>query len=188
MTAQEYLEWEDQQEEKHEFDDGQVWAMAGVSANHDRITMALAMHLAPAVGKKGCEAFGADVRVASMPGSSYYYPDFKIVCGDPVFEEGKFDTLLNPKVIVEVLSPSTEQRDRVLKFLKYRQIASLTDYILISQDQVMVDHYTKATEGWLLVTTVDIDANLDIRSIGVSVPVKDLYAKVEFSLNPPESQ
>lgn len=184
MTAQEYLEWEAQQEEKHEFDDGQVWAMAGVSANHDRITMALAMHLAPAVGNKGCEAFGADVRVTSMPGSSYYYPDFKIVCGEPSFEEGKFDTLLNPKVIVEVLSPSTEQRDRVVKFLKYRQIPSLTDYILISQDQVMVDHYTKTAKGWLLVTTVDIDANLEIPSLDVSVPLQDLYAKVVFPSAP----
>ncbi len=184
MTAQEYLEWEAQQEGKHEFHDGQVWAMAGASANHNWISTALPMYIGPQILSKGCRPFGPDARVATKRGDYYCYPDFTIVCGEPVFEKDVFDTLRNPKVIVEVLSPSTERYDRGLKFEAYSEIESLTDYILISQDKVRVEHFTKSAEGWLLVISTDIDSDLYIRSIGVSVSLKDLYAKVEFPTNP----
>ena len=115
----------------------------------------------------------------------YTYPDFLIVCGEVETAEGDPDTITNPRVIVEVLSPSTERYDRGAKFRNYQQVPSLTEYVLVAQDEAVVERFTRQADGsWALVSFVGLEAVLELRSVAVRVPLADIYAGVEFPAPP----
>ncbi len=123
----------------------------------------------------------SDMRVKVSPSGIYTYPDVVAVCGEAVFEDSQVDTLTNPTVIIEVLSPSTEAYDRGAKFAHYRQMESLTDYILVAQDKVAVEHFTKQGDGskkWLLTAIDDLESTLRLPSVGCEIDVALIYENV----------
>jgi Uma2 family endonuclease len=142
-TPEEYLAWERQQPEKHEFHGGDVFVVAGATFEHNQIVANVLGELRAALREKPCRVCASDLRVKIPATGLYTYPDASVVCGRPAFEDDKLDTLLNPLIIVEVLSESTEDYDRGTKFTNYRTIASLRDYVLISTDKVLVEYHTR---------------------------------------------
>ncbi|MCK6587311.1 MAG: Uma2 family endonuclease [Polyangiaceae bacterium] len=147
MSAPEYLEWERTQTEKHEFHDGEVFAMAGGSPKHSFLSNAVGAELRGALRGKRCSVHSSDLRIAAEPGERYVYADAVVVCGGFRSDPGTTDVLANPSVIVEVLSPSTEAYDRGLKWEAYQRLASLTDYLLISQTSVRIEHFQRETQA-----------------------------------------
>jgi Uma2 family endonuclease len=185
MTAQEYLELERLAPTKSEFHDGSMFAMAGASKQHVRITTNLTVHLGGQLSGGPCEPFVADMRVAVERTGLYTYPEIAVVCGEAQFLDDQNDTLLNSTVLFEVLSRSTESYDRGRKFAHYRQIESLQAYVLVAQDEPLVECFIRQGEIWALTDFRGLDATLRVEPIGVAIPLRDIYARVEFP--PPES-
>lgn len=188
-TAQEYLELERSSEERHEYIDGEIYEMAGESLAHSRINMNLAREVSLQLKGKNCEALSPNMKVRTKvlvsPKSNkgfYSYPDLTVVCGEPVFHDKFKDVLLNPKVLFEVLSPSTESYDRGKKFRHYRtQIDSLTDYILVSQDTPLVEHFIRQDDGsWKLFTYAGLETSVVIESINCRLSLEEIYDRIEF--------
>ena len=148
MTASAYLAWEREQTSKHEFHRGAVFAMAGGSPRHNYLSSAVAAELRALVRGKGCFVLSSDQRIAASEGQRYVYADAVIVCGEMKLDAGTTDVLANPRVVVEVLSPGTETYDRGEKWDAYRRLESLSDYLLVSQTAVRVEHYRRETDGW----------------------------------------
>ena len=181
LTPEEYLALERQAETKSEYLRGEVFAMAGASFAHTTISFNMLVLLAPQLKQRSCTARGSDLRVKVPPTGLYTYPDIVIICGRPQFEDRHRDTLLNPTVIFEILSRSTEGYDRGEKFANYRTLESLSDYILISQHRPLVEHYARQPdESWLLRSYEGMEAILPIPSIGCELPLADIYDKVEW--------
>ena len=181
LTPEEYLAFERKATTKHEYLNGQIVAMWGASFAHNFITVNVATHLNIQLMDGECRVATSDMRVKVTEIDSYFYPDVVVVCGEPVPEDNIFDTLLNPTVIVEVLSPSTETYDRGEKFEHYQQIASLKDYILISQDKVHVEHYCRQGTGWLQTEFAELEDVLSLRSIDCELRLQDVYRRVEVA-------
>ena len=129
---------------------GEIIAMSGASFEHNLITYNISGELRNRLKDSGCLAFANEMRVSIPSANFYFYPDVSVVCEEPRFADDVFDTLFNPIVVVEVLSPSTEAYDRGDKFAHYRQLESLQEYILVSQDKVRVDHYVRQATQWIL--------------------------------------
>jgi Uma2 family endonuclease len=147
MSAAEYLEWEREQVDKHEFHDGEVFAMAGGSARHNRLAAKLLIQLSEATVERGCYAQSSDQRIAAEPDKRYVYADVVLICGPMQTEPEAKDVLVNPTVVVEVLSPRTEAYDRGVKWEAYQRLASLTDYLLVTQTHARVEHYCREADG-----------------------------------------
>ncbi|MFM8330535.1 MAG: Uma2 family endonuclease [Candidatus Methylumidiphilus sp.] len=178
-TAEEYLAMErNAVHGKYEFVDGHIFAMVGASREHNLICVNIARELSIQLKNRPCEAYVNDMRVKAASAKSYYYPDITIVCGKPELEDGHNDTLLNPTVLIEVLSPSTEAYDRGGKFANYRHIASLQEYMLVSQDQALIEHYVRQQEAWLLTETTGLDGVVNIKSVGCVLALREVYDKV----------
>ncbi len=148
MSAEQYLEWERVQPGKHELHEGEVYAMAGGSPRHNLLSSAAASELRASTRSLGCHTLSSDQRIAVLPDQRYVYADAVVVCGKLETEPGANDVLTNPSVIVEVLSPSTESHDRGMKWAAYQCVASLTDYLMLAQAQVRVEHYRREPDGW----------------------------------------
>ncbi|KXK57228.1 MAG: Uma2 family endonuclease [Candidatus Kapabacteria bacterium] len=188
LTEEEYLAIERAAQWKSEYYQGEMFAMAGTSRNHARIAFNAAGELHGGLKGKGCEGYVSDMRVHVERSGLYTYPDIAIVCGNPEFQDGAFDTLLNPVVIFEILSPSTESYDRGKKFQMYRQLPSLQEYILIAQDRPFVDQFIRDDEDrWFVLMTQGLESVLTLQSCGVSIPMSALYQNVEFA-NPNEQE
>jgi Uma2 family endonuclease len=180
VTAEEYLALDRASEFRSEFFDGEIIAMSGGSARHSVLHVNLAGEVRDALRGTPCRAYNSELRVRVSP-RMYTYPDFTIVCGKSVFADERQDILLNPAVIFEVLSPSTEYYDRGVKFQRYREIDSLTDYILVDQDQTRIEQFTRGDAGtWTLYDYQRADEALLIPSIGVSLPLAGIYEGIEF--------
>lgn len=184
-TPEEYLALERNAEFRSEYLDGRIVAMTGATAAHNRITGDVYTQLRTRLRGKPCDTFFSDIRVQIGAGRRYTYPDVVAVCGEPQFMDGTLDTLMNPALIVEVLSPSTEAYDRGEKFLHYRTIESLEEYVLVSPDRVLVERFVRAGEFWRLFTVTDLDASLELTSVGCEIPLRDIYERVE--LPPPDA-
>jgi len=185
LTPEEYLRIERAAEGKSEYIDGEMFAMAGASARHVLIATNLVSELRDRLRDGPCTAYAADLRVATDRLRHYTYPDVVVVCDPPQFADENLDTLTNPKVIAEVLSDSTEKYDRGAKFERYRTVPTLTEYLLISQDRVHVEVYTRQTdEGWFLREWNDPHAEIDLVSLRCSFRVAELYAKVTLGDTP----
>src|SRR5437667_3522429 len=167
LTGEQYLEIERFSEIRHEYLDGLVYAMAGESRDHSRICFNLAGIIQPQLKDTPCEGFSPNMKVRTGIGGLYAYPDLMIVCGEAVFHDEHGDVLLNPTVIFEVLSPSTEKYDRGEKFRRYRtEIESLQDYVLVSHNQLRVEHHHCDADGtWCKAEVIAKDAAGGLRSI-----------------------
>jgi Uma2 family endonuclease len=185
LTPAEYLAIEKSATSKSEFFNGEMFAMAGASRLHNRVKENLSVRIGSQLLGGPCQSFSSDQRVLVDRTGLYTYPDFLIVCGEVEAAEGDPDTITNPRVIVEVLSPSTERYDRGAKFRNYQQVPSLTEYVLVAQDEAVVERFTRQADGsWALVSFVGLEAVLELRSVAVRVPLADIYAGVEFPAPP----
>ena len=183
FSVKDYLDFERYTPEKHEFLDGSVYAMAGESPTHSTICFNLYTNIGSQLRGKRCRGFSPNMKVATNDKGLYSYPDLAVVCGKPVYHDEKGDVLLNPTVIFEVLSPSTESYDRGEKFLRYTNfIETLQDYVLISQDEPLIEHYAKQENGgWKKTEIRGLDANLRLDSVECEIPLDELYDLIEFS-------
>ena len=181
LTPEEYLTLERQAETKSEYWNGETYAMAGASRVHMTIVANMVIGLGGQLEKRPCEVYPNDMRVKVKPSGLYTYPDVVIVCGKVEFEDRREDTLLNPTVIVEVLSPSTQAYDRTTKFELYRKLTSLSEYLLVAQDRPFVEHYMRQPDGrWVLNEYEGLDAVIHIASIGCDLPLAKVYNKVTW--------
>ncbi len=181
LTPEEYLAFERKATTKHEYVNGHIIAMSGASFAHNFLTMNVANQLYNQLIGGECRVATSNMRVKAIQTDSYFYPDVVVVCGEPRAEDDTFDTLLNPTLIVEILSPSTETYDKGEKFEHYQQIASLKDYILISQDKVHVAHYCHQGSGWLQTEFAELGDVLSLRSIDCELRLQDVYRRVEVA-------
>lgn len=194
FTPEEYLEFERKAFERHEYLDGRVYPvnkpeygnaelMAGESLAHSRICINIAREVSLALKGTGCEALSPNMKVRAETLGMFAYPDLSIVCGEPQFHDKKRDVLLNPKVIIEVLSPSTERYDQTNKFFRYRkEIPSLTDYVLIYQNIAFVEHHSKNDQGiWEHSAFDGLDDTFRIPSINCEIPMSEIYDRVDFA-------
>jgi len=179
-SPQEYLARERTSPIRHEYDNGEIFAMAGASRRHNLIAENLSREIGNQILDRPCEAYSSDMRVWIEATGLYTYPDFVVVCGEPRFQDSDLDTLLNPMVVAEILSATTEAYDRGVKFGHYRRIPSLREFVLISQDRMLVERYTRQGEDWLLTELTRPDQVLRLESIGCEVPLSRIFAKVQF--------
>ncbi len=180
FTPQEYLALERNSETRNEYYNGEIFAMAGASREHNLIVANLLRDIGIQLEDRPCESYPSDMRVSIEATGLYTYPDVTVVCGEPRFQDREVDTLLNPTVIIEVLSPTTEAYDRGDKFRHYRRIDSLREFVLISQDRIMVERYTRRGNDWVLSDLTDPDQVLKLESIGCRIPLGRIYAKITF--------
>lgn len=160
--------------------------MAGANERHNLIVSNLVGELRSHFKGRPCRVFPSDMRVKVSATGLYTYPDVIALCGDPSYEDEKRDTLLNPAVIFEVLSSSTENYDRGEKFAHYRRLPSVTDYVLVSQDRFRVEHFSREPDGrWLLTEVSGASSALDLPGLGCRIPLSEIYDKVEIEPDSP---
>ena len=183
LTPEEYLALERKATIKSEYLDGQMYAMSGASREHNIVcgNIFVALHLQ--LQERTCEIYSSEMRVKVSATGLYTYPDILVVCDEPRFEDASVDTLLNPTALFEVLSPSTEAYDRGAKFGYYRQLDSMQEYTLVSQDVMRVEHYLRQKEQWILTEFSSPDDIVQLTSINCELPLREVYAKVEFHPN-----
>ncbi len=180
-TVEQYLEMERASEEKHEFLDGEIYLMSGASRNHNLVVGNTLAALHAQLRKRPCLVFPSDMRVRVVDSSDYTYPDLSVVCDPPQIEDIQGETLLNPTLIIEVLSPSTESYDRGKKFQQYRTLESLQEYGLIAQDQPRIERYVRQpNHEWLLSDAIGLESSLELPSIQCTLALADVYEKVDF--------
>ena len=175
----EYLELEREAPHKSEYYKGEVFAMAGATINHNKIVASIIMAIGQHLKGKGCSYFPSDLRVHNLENTLYDYPDVIIVCGKEEYLDDKFDTLLNPTVIFEVLSPATENYDRGNKFKLYRTIPSLQNYVLVSSTEFVAEVYTRSNDQWILSTAKGRDGFITISAIDYKLQLPDVYAQID---------
>ncbi len=182
LTPEEYLALERKAEFKSEYIDGEIVAMTGASRKHNLVVVNLTGEISQQLRGRSCEAYSNDMRVRVPSTRLYTYPDVIVVCGEPQFEDQEFDTLLNPTVIVEVLSESTELYDRGKKFSFYRTIESLAEYLLVAQDECRIEQFVRQADGgWLLSEHRATEDTVKLTSIQCSLELREVYDKVAFS-------
>ena len=177
-TAEDYLTLERSASSKSEFHDGQIFAMTGASRKHNLVSGNIYRELSLQLKKSPCEAYINDMRVKAAQANSYHYPDIAVVCGTPQFEDAQVDTLLNPTLLVEVLSPSTEAYDRGGKFAHYRKIDTLREYLLVAQDQPSIERYVRQGDVWILTEAEGLEASVPLESIDCVLSLREVYDKV----------
>jgi len=182
ITTEEYLKFERASEIKHEYYDGEIFAMTGAKVNHNRIGSNINRCLGNQLADRSCDVFLSDMRVKIQKVDKYTYPDVVVACGDLELEDEKFDTLLNPVVIIEILSNSTELYDRAEKFAHYRLIPSLQEYILVSQYHCKVEKFIRGDDGiWRIFDPyTNIDTKIKLESIDCQLLLSEIYHRVEF--------
>jgi Uma2 family endonuclease len=189
MTEQQYLRMEEAAETKHEFWNGTIIDMAGATTAHVRICTNLIIGLGNRLDGKPCAPYGSDLRVRVKETGNYCYPDVTVICGPPEYAHpNRLTTVINPQVVLEVASPSTETRDREEKFDDYRLIPSLQEYFLVSQDRSRVQSFYRQDNGvWAFGPSyTESSQSVKFRSLGIEIPVADIYASVQFPPTPPK--
>jgi Uma2 family endonuclease len=180
-SPEEYLALEEMADYRSEYYRGEIFAMSGGSANHNRIAGNVYVALREALEGKPCETFVTDMRLLVKENGLYTYPDVMVVCGQLEFVEGREDTITNPVVIVEVLSKSTQDYDRGGKFQLCRAIDSLRDYVLIDQARIHVEYFHKLEDSrWLLTEFNELEAVLCLEAVSVDLPLSRVYQRVEW--------
>ncbi len=178
-SVEEYLAFEREGEIRHEYVDGELFAMSGASRAHGRISWNITAALDHQLESQGCDGFAGDMRVHVPATEKYTYPDIVVVCGESRFEDAELDTLLNPTLIIEILSPSTEVQDRGRKLFEYRSIPSLRYILLVAQDQVHVEQAVRQEDGsWLLTEVEGVGAVLDLPAINSRLALSEVYRRV----------
>jgi Uma2 family endonuclease len=182
FTPAEYLAIERSATERSEYVDGEIVAMSGASREHSLIASNTIRELSLQLKRRPCEVHANDLRVFIPAAHLYTYPDVLAFCGEARFEDTLCDTLLNPTVIIEVLSPSTEAYDRGKKFELYRSIPSFREYLLVAQDEPRVEQFTLQAEGrWIFTATAGLDGTVTLSSIACELAMTEIYDKVVFT-------
>ena len=181
LTPEEYLELDRASEIRHEYYGGQMYAMSGGTHTHGMIILNLGRRLAEALEGRPCVMTVSDVRVQVEPGGLYTFPDVAIVCGDRHYRDDRRDTVLNPILLIEVLSPSTEAYDRGFKSAQYRTMESLQEYALVSQTEPRVEVFRRASDTeWVLTEFAALESSVRFRSVDCVIPLAKIYDKVAF--------
>lgn len=181
ISAEDYLEHERAAFEKHEYYQGEVFAISGASVEHNIIAGNLAREIGIKLKGKGCRPYGSDMRIHIPSNTLFTYPDVSIICGELELTDKGFDTATNPTVIIEILSPSTRNYDMGTKFMLYRDITSLKEYILIDSENLYVEkHVKQADNTWLLSEIKNINEQLTFDSVQINIALKDIYEGVSF--------
>ncbi len=179
ISPDEYLERERHASDKSEYLRGEIFAMSGASRRHVRLEKNVLVALDRLLQGKRCETYGSNMRVRVSPVGLYTYPDVTVTCGEEQFLDAEVDTLLNPVVLVEVLSKSTSSYDRGEKFESYRSIPSFQEYLTVAQDRVQVEHWERQKTGqWLLTVYADAGAAVPLPALGIQLPMTDIYRGV----------
>lgn len=179
ISEEEYLAFERKAETKNEYVNGEIFAMTGASRKHNLIAGNIFGELRQQLKGKLCEVYPGEMRVKAPRARSYVYPDVVVVCGEPQLEDSYLDTLLNPTLVVEVLSKSTESYNRLAKSAYYRTIESLVEYLLVAQEEYRVEQYVKQADGrWLLSDVRSLESVIELTSIGCSLALRELYDRV----------
>lgn len=187
-TIEEYLRIADDSEERLEYIDGQIVSMAGGTANHSLICANSVREIGNGLKGKPCRVYESNLRVGIPRTPRYMYPDTLVICGKPEFDprDRKSLSVLNPRLVVEVISESSERNDRGEKFTRYRLLDSLREYILVSQTRPEVQTYYRQPDGtWLFTPCIGMEAVVHLRSVEIDIPMTEIYAGVEFPPEPP---
>ena len=182
-TVSEYLRIERDSTDKHEYRDGQILAMAGGTGNHSLIALNVGGELRSRLNGKPCRAYNSDLRIRIPRTPLYTYPDVSVICGPSRYDpnDPHNETATNPRLLVEVLSPSTEGYDRGEKFSRYRMLDSLEEYVLVSQDTPRVETFFRRPDGaWLFTPVTGLESSVRLASIEIEIPLAEIYANVEF--------
>ena len=185
LTPEEYITLErkaipDAETVRSEYVKGKIIAMSGASFAHNLITANISAGLHSRLRDSGCVAIANEMRVSTPSTSSYFYPDVVVVCEEPRFEDDVFDILLNPIILVEVLSSSTEAYDRGEKFMRYREMPSLQEYVLVAQDKICVERFSRQENNWILTDFQNLEERLSLISIQSELPLREIYDRVTF--------
>ena len=179
ISPEEYIKIDSRTNERHEYHNGQMFAMSGGSMIHSQLKVNLVVAVQSRLKNSPCRTFDGDLRLLIETSGTMTYPDLSIFCGPPIPAKKLKHTFLNPTVLIEVLSPSTERYDRGKKFAQYRTISSLKEYILAAQDEYAIDHFRRtASDQWALTSIRGKDATLTIASASVSIPLSEIYDRV----------
>ena len=182
LSPEDYLALERSADFKSEYFDGEVFAMSGASEPHNLIVVNASAELRQQLKKRPCKLYANDMRVKVSPTGLYTYPDLIVVCGKAQFDDTHFDTLLNPTLIIEVLSDSTEAYDRGRKFEHYRKLESLAEYVLIAQHRSHIESYRRQPDqSWLLTESAGLDNIFRLDSINCELALAEVYDKIEFN-------
>lgn len=187
MSPEDYLAQERNAEFKSEYLNGEIYAMAGASRNHNQITSNLVVSLGSQLANEPCGVYVSDmkVRTRTTETSKYSYPDVVMTCGEELFEDSQGDVLLNPQIIIEVLSNSTEAYDRGLKFFHYQLIPSLQEYLLVSQHYCRIEHYQRrADKQWVYREFHQMEDTIPLATVDCLLQVKDVYRRVIWKTSP----
>jgi Uma2 family endonuclease len=182
ISVSEYLQQEELAETKSEYFNGEVFAMAGGTAEHSQICLNLAYILMGQLENSKCRIHNSDLRVKVPATGLYTYPDLSVVCAEPDFEGSGRTTLLNPVVIIEVLSPSTEAYDRGDKFAHYQRLDSLQEYVLVASDKRRIERYSRLDKGneWLLTICSDPSGSIELPAVPCTLPLERVYHRIEL--------
>jgi len=179
LTPEEYLAIERRSETRSEYLDGETFAMTGGSRNHNLIVLNIGRELSLQLKKRACEVYASDLRVRVPATGLYTYPDITVVCGEPRFEDEELETLLNPTLLIEVLSPTTEAYDRGKKFEHYQTIPSLSEYLLVSQASFRVEQFLRQEDNrWLFTAVAGFEGRISLPSIQCELVLAEVYDKV----------
>jgi Uma2 family endonuclease len=178
FTPEEYFAWEEQQLERHEYIDGEFYAMSGGTINHGAIALNFGALLKDHMRGRGCKTLNSDCRVSIMGSTKYVYPDLSITCDDRDRTTAQYITY--PCLIVEVLSPGTEAYERGNKFKMYRRNLSLQEYILVSADEIEIELFRRSDgDNWQIINYQAGDI-IELKSINLSIPIEQIYEDIEF--------
>jgi Uma2 family endonuclease len=178
LTPEEYFAWEEQQEVKHEYFDGEVFAMSGGTQNHGRIAVRLVSLIDNHLGDGDCAVFNSDVRVKIQESEKYVYPDASVTCDSRDRETPQY--VAYPRLIIEVLSPSTEAYDRGKKFKLYQRSIAFMEYVLVSAEEIEIEVFRKKDRGkWEMTNYVAGDV-IELESINLTFPIEQIYRGIEF--------
>ncbi len=178
MIPEEYLAFERTSDERHEYVDGEIFVMSGNTYEHSLLGSNIVRELGNELTDRPCDVHGSDMKIRIAATNRFFYSDISVICGAPIFADDKRDSVLNPKVIVEVLSESTEGYDRGDKFAHYRRLDSLQDYVLVSQTEPLVEQFTRGPDGVWLYRVLGPGQQLILASLDCAIPVDRIYLKV----------
>lgn len=182
MTVKRYLAYDRDSDIKNEYADQKIFAMAGAKRRHNLVCTNIVRKYGNRISDNGCEIYQSDMRVQAANAKSYRYPDVVMVCGEAQFADSGQDTLVNPTVLIEVLSKSTAEVDRITKAWEYRQIPSLQDYLVVASDKATVEWYHRQDNGsWLISMIEGLDQHIRLESVKCSLLLGDMYEKIDFS-------
>jgi Uma2 family endonuclease len=181
ISKNDYLEAERLALDKHEYYKGEVFAMSGASIAHNKIAINCTLEIGNKLKGKNCQPFGSDLRIHIPKNTLFTYPDISIICGEIETVEDKFDTVINPSVIIEILSASTRNYDKGEKFTLYREIDSLQEYILIDSERIMVEKFIRNSDNsWQLTEYKAIEQSFNITTVSIEMQLSTVYEGIKI--------